>query len=186
MIIYKTLITIHTILAAFFLPVGLMFAITGGLYTLEITGNYHKTESRIQLQEPLPTELSALVAMAERELLQRSVAFPTGSASIIQEGTSYYFKWTGSRRDVEIHPSTHENTALLKIKETSPYRSFVQLHKAKGGGWFKAYAVVWSLGLIGLFLTGGVMAYFSRPYRKVALIAFGAGLASFVLAVWLS
>ena len=30
----------HALLASFFLPLGIMFFVTGGLYTLEITGDY--------------------------------------------------------------------------------------------------------------------------------------------------
>ena len=36
----KQLIFTHTILAAFFLPMGLMYAVTGGLYGLGIKGDY--------------------------------------------------------------------------------------------------------------------------------------------------
>jgi hypothetical protein len=183
---HKALILIHTALAAFFLPMGLMYAVTGGFYGLGITGNYSIEEYRLELDRSLPSELSGLVALAEDELRSRDLAFPTGNARIRRGGTSYYFEWTGTRRDVELHPTAEPNTAVFKVKDTSPHRFFVQLHKAKGGEWFKLFAATWMVGLVCLFLTGGVMAFVARRHRPVAIVAGTLGLASFLLLAWIS
>jgi len=177
---FRKLVIVHTVLAAFFFPMGLLYAITGGLYSLEITGKYHTVEVPLTLAAPLPVELSALVAMAERELAARSLDPPSGDARVRKGGTSYYFEWTGTARDVEIHPVADAGQALLKIKETTPHRFFVQLHKAKGADAFKYFAAVWMVGLVGLFLTGGMMAFLSKPYRRLATVAATLGLTTFV------
>jgi len=39
----KTLIVVHLWLAAFFLPIAVMFASTGALYTISIKGSYEQT-----------------------------------------------------------------------------------------------------------------------------------------------
>ncbi len=177
----KPLIKIHTVLAAFFLPVGIMYAVTGGLYTWGITGNYNSQEYLLELGKPVPVDLSSLTALAEEELAKKAIPFPTGGARIRKVGTSYALEWSGSRRDIEISPTPDFGVARVKIKETTPHRFFVQLHKAKAGAGFKVYAAIWAIGLLGLFLSGGLMAFFAKPYRKLAGVAAGLGLASFIL-----
>ena len=62
----RTLTTVHLALAAFFFPVALMFAFTGGLYTLDIKSGYAENRQTLALGEPLKPELALLVALAER------------------------------------------------------------------------------------------------------------------------
>lgn len=176
----KQLIVLHTVLAAFFLPMGIMYAITGGLYGLGIKGGYNTVETEIKLDAPLDGELSTLVKLAEDELNKQNISHPTGGASVKKGGTSYYFEWTGAVRDVQLHPTEDPLVATLKVKDTNTHRYFVQLHKAKAGTVFKWFAAVWMVGLILLFLTGGVMAFVARPYRKLAVISATAGCAVFV------
>ncbi len=176
----KSLIFLHTVLASFFLPMGILYALTGGLYSIGIKGAYHTTEHTLTLDQPLQPELSALVRIVEQDLTQRGIDLPTGSASIKNSGTSYHLEWTGTRRDIELHPTAHPNTAQLKIKDTTPHRFFVQLHKAKGGPLFKWFAATWMVGLILLFVTGGAMAWLARPYRKIAALSTAAGLITFI------
>lgn len=182
----KQLIVIHTALAAFFLPMGIMYAVTGGLYGLGLKGHYDTQTVSLQLDQPLDGELSTLVKLAEDELAKQNVDPPSGSAKIKTGGTSYYFEWTGAVRDVQLHPTDDPLVAEFKIKDTDAQRYFVQLHKAKGGEVFKWFAAVWMVGLVALFLTGGVMAFAARPYRKLAVVASMAGVAAFVVFAMLS
>ena len=182
----RRLIKIHIVLAAFFLPMGLMYPITGGLYGLGVKGAYDTTEHTLALDEPLPTELSGLVGLAEDELATRSIEPPSGKAGVKKGGTSYYFEWTGTRRDVQIHATDDPREARLLIKETNAHRFFVQLHKAKGGSLFKQYAAVWMGGLVLLFLTGGTMALTDKHHRKMALAAAAVGVVAFVALAWIN
>lgn len=182
----KQLIYIHTVLAAFFLPMGIMYAITGGLYGLGIKGGYDTAESNLALTQPLDGELSTMVGLAEAELKRLGIDPPSGGASVKKGGTSYFMEWTGSKRDVQLHQTDDPNVALFKVKETGPHRYFVQLHKAKGGTIFRWFAAVWMVGLVALFVTGGVMAFAAKPYRKVAMIAAGSGAGAFVVLAFLS
>lgn len=182
----KTIIKIHTALAAFFLPMGIVYAVTGGLYTWGITGKYDRQDVTLELAEPLPAELSALVALAEREVQARGLDVPTGKAGIKKSGTSFHFEWTGSRRDIQIHPTAEPNRAVLRLMDTTPHRFFVQLHKAKGGNAFKVFAAMWAVGLVGLFLSGGAIAFLAKPYRRLATLSAGAGVVCFVLFAWFS
>lgn len=176
----KQLIVLHTVLAAFFLPMGIMYAITGGLYGLGLKGGYDTVTTELQLQAPLDGELSSLAKLAEDELKKQGINPPTGSASVKTGGTSYFFEWTGAVRDVQLHPTDDPLVAEFKVKDTDIQRYFVQLHKAKAGTVFKWFAAVWMVGLVLLFLTGGVMAFAAKPYRKMATVAAAAGVVVFV------
>ena len=182
----KQLIVIHTVLAAFFLPMGIMYAITGGLYGLGLKGGYETVTTELKLEAPLDGELSTMVKLAEDELARQGIAVPSGGASVKKGGTSYYLEWTGAVRDVQLHPTADPLVAEFKVKDTDVQRYFVQLHKAKGGEVFKWFAAVWMVGLVLLFLTGGVMAYAAKPYRRLALISTVAGCGSFVVLAMLS
>ncbi|MFN3166942.1 MAG: hypothetical protein ACE37H_07750 [Phycisphaeraceae bacterium] len=182
----KQLIVTHTVLAAFFLPMGVMYAITGGLYGLGLKGGYDTATTQLRLEDPLDGELSTMVQIAEQELARQGVAVPSGGASIKKGGTSYYLEWTGAVRDVQLHPTDDPLVAEFRVKDTDLQRYFVQLHKAKGGTVFKWFAAVWMVGLVALFVTGGVMAFAAKPYRKLAGVSAIAGCVSFALLALLS
>lgn len=182
----KGIVLLHTVLAAFFLPMGLMYAVTGGLYGLGIKGDYRVTEHELALESPLAPDLAALVALAQQALDSRGIAPPSGSAGVRRSGTSFHLEWTGSRRDVELHPTADAGRALLKVKETDAHRFFVQLHKAKGAEAFKWFAAAWMVGLVLLLLSGGFIAIATRPYRRMACTSAAAGLAAFALLAWIS
>ncbi len=179
----RTLLTVHLLLAAFFLPVALMFATTGALYTVSIKGSYEETSTTLALQQPLAAELSALIDVAESALIERGVAVPSGAASIKKAGTSFELEWTGAERDVLLKPTADPLQATLVIKETTPWRHLVQLHKAKGNELAKAISVIWAIGLVLILLSGLIMAWKVPAYRRQAIAAMLAGTATFVVYV---
>jgi hypothetical protein len=174
----RTLTTLHLALAAFFFPVALMFAFTGGLYTLEIKSGYQETRRPLPVDEPLKPELAPLVALVEGELQAAGIALPSGGASVKKAGTSFELEWTGVGRDVLLRPTADPLQAELVIKDTKPWRHLVQLHKAKGSDFAKAISVAWAIGLVMILGSGMVMA--APPFRRLAIRASAAGLLSFV------
>lgn len=177
----KFLTSLHTILAAFFLPMGIMYAITGGLYGLDVKGNYQTTEHKLSLTQPLPSDLASLATIAQTELQNRNIDLPTGTAGVRKVGTSFAFEWSGSRRDIELAPTADPLVATLKVKDTTPHRFFVQLHKAKGATAFKWFAAVWMVGLVLLFITGGILAIAAKPFRKLAIPSAILGAIAFIV-----
>lgn len=181
-----TLIKIHLLLATFIFPVALMFLITGAFYTWEVKGSYVSDVHTLPLETPLVDNKQALVTLVERELQRLSVAPPSGKAKIKKTGTSFQLEWTGSKRDVILEPTSDQRLAKLTIKETTWYRNFVQLHKAKGGQLFKVYAAVLAASLFIILLSGFLMAWQIPKYRKMALTCSTAGVVVFVLMYSLS
>lgn len=176
----RILTVVHLSLAAFFFPVALMFAFTGGLYTLSIKGGYQETSLAVVIDEPLKPELAALVSLAERELQTAGSPVPSGGASVKKAGTSFEMEWTGADRDVVLRPTADPLRAELIIKDTGPWRHFVQLHKAKGSDVARGISVAWAVGLVVILGSGLLMAWTAPAYRQLALRASGAGLATFI------
>ncbi len=175
-----TLMKAHALLAAFILPVAMMFFITGAFYTWGIKGEYETVVHQIKLDQPLQKKLSELVLLAETELTKRNIAVPTGQAKIKTIGESFKLEWTGSSRDVVIEAGSQPLVARLQIKNTSWYRQLVQLHKAKGGTPFKVYAAVLSTALLLLLFTGFIMAWKTPKLRQLTLTSTVFGIAVFI------
>ncbi len=179
----SVLMKVHALLAVFILPAAIMFFVTGALYTWGVKGGYDTTVYDIQLENPLQEKLSELVALAEEELMKRNLPLPTGQAGIKKIGSTFKLEWTGSNRDVIIEPASNPLVAQLKVKETSWYRQFVQLHKAKGGTPFKVYATVFAIVLLLLLVTGFIMAWQVQKMRKMALLSTALGIIVFVVMI---
>lgn len=172
------LIKLHMLLAAFVLPAALMFVVTGAFYTWGIKGDYVSTTEQIPLTAPLEADAGALQALAAKALEARALALPTGTGEVKTGGTSWKFEWTGANRDVTLEPTADPQVALLAIKDTTWYRNLVQLHKAKGGTAFKAYAGLLAAALIVILLSGLLMALQAPGLRHQAV---GAMLTGFLL-----
>ena len=171
------------LLAAFVLPVALMFLITGGLYTWGFKGSYQTEQHSISLASPLAADLTAMLALASAELDRLGIDQPTGSAGVKRGGTSYKMEWTGANRDVVLEPTADPGVAILSVKDTTPYRRLVQLHKAKGGTVFKVYAAALAIALFLILASGFLMAWQVPKYRQQAMIVAGIGVISFVVAL---
>jgi len=181
--VQKTLISVHLWLAEFFLPIAVMFAATGALYTVSIKGSYVARSQPLELSQPLPSELSALTRIVERAVDEAGVRYPSGAVAIKKAGTSLELEWTGASRDVLLKPTKDPPRATLVIKETTPWRHMVQLHKAKGSEVAKSISVLWAIGLAIVLLSGLLMAWNVPTYRRKALAAGGFGLVTFVVYV---
>lgn len=179
----STLMKIHVLLAAFILPVAIMFFVTGALYTWGIKGDYDVTTYEINLNTPIQGELSELLAIATKELEKYNIEAPTGKAKIKKIGEAFQLEWTGSKVDIILEPTSKPLIAMLQIKETSWHRQFVQLHKAKGGEPFKVYAVILAVALLLLLISGFTMAWRMPKFRKLTLVSALLGIAIFVAMV---
>lgn len=180
------LMTVHALLAAFILPVALMFAITGSFYTWGIKGNYSDDVYEIVLNKPLSADAMTLKKLVESELKNLDISPPEGKPKLKQFGSHYFLEWTGSSKDLILAPTDNDLVARLTVKHTTWYRELVQLHKAKGGTVFKVYAVVFAIALGLLLLSGIIMALQIPKLRAATLVSAFIGLISFIVVVLFS
>ncbi|MGB0744694.1 MAG: PepSY domain-containing protein [Opitutales bacterium] len=182
----QSIMMLHSLLAAFTLPAALMFLVTGALYTWGSKGSYKSEIHEIALEEPISADFDLLLALTQAELDARKVSSPEGKPKVKTYGSHFLLEWTGSSKDVILEPTNDPQVAKLTVKDTSWYRAFVQLHKAKGGNIFKVYAAFFALTLAALLLSGFIMAWQMPRLRSATMVATALGLATFFVVVWLS
>lgn len=182
----SVLMKVHALLAAFILPVAIMFFVTGAFYTWGIKGGYDTTVHKVYLKKPLQNNHQELVSLAKEELNKRNISAPTGQAKIKTIGNSFKLEWSGSSMDVIVQPTSEPLIAQIEIKNAHWYRQFVQLHKAKGGILFKVYAAILSTALLILLFTGFVMAWQMPKFRRITLISTALGITVFVVMIMFS
>lgn len=168
-------VTLHVLLGSFFLPFGLMYAVTGGLYTFETKGSYVTESFSVPLENPLPTDPQELLKLSAGILAEKQSPLPTGKASVKKGGTSWLYEWTGSQVDFILEPTSEPLVAKASIKRTTPHRFFVQLHKAKGGLPFKILAGGFSVALIVMFLSGVVLSLANEGLTRMMWVSSAAG-----------
>ena len=178
-----TLMKAHASLAAFILPAAIMFLVTGALYTWGIKGGYETTTLELHLAKPVQEDVESLAELARQELKRRGMEVPSGTSKIKRIGPSFRLEWTGSDMDVVLEPTSQPLLARLKIKNTSWYRKFVQLHKAKGGTPFKVYSAVFATALLLLMVSGFMMAWQMPGLRNLVLVSTSSGLVAFFVLV---
>ena len=181
----RSLTTLHVLLAGFFFPVAIMFALTGGLYTLGIKGAYLERTVPVTVDTAPGDDLSAWLAIAEDTLAREGVPVPSGGAGLKKAGVSRELEWTGAARDVVLRPTADPLQLQLVIKDTTAWRHVVQLHKAKGSGTAKGISVAWAAGLVLLVFTGLLMALMTPSFRRLAVPAMVAGTLTFAAYVML-
>lgn len=178
---------LHLWLAAFMFPAIVMFLGTGALYTWGVTGKTVDSEAQVAITAPLNAEdEAAMRAVAERYLADNDLAQPTGKARVRKMGEGFSYEWTGSRRDVVVEPTADPLQAKVVVKEATPHRVLVQLHKAKASTLFKVYASLLAAALFLLVLTGIILGLQIKVYRRITLIGSGVGLAFFAALVAVS
>ena len=179
----SALMKTHAVLAAFILPVAILFLVTGALYTWGIKGGYETTTHELHLKKPVQDDVVSLTELVKNELKRKDIEAPSGQAKIKRIGSSFRLEWTGSNMDIILEPTSQPLMAQLEIKNTSWLRQFVQLHKAKGGTPFKVYAVVFVTALLLLLISGFIMAWQMPKLHKLTLVSASFGLVIFFVMV---
>jgi hypothetical protein len=177
----RKLTILHLSLAAFFFPVALMFALTGGLYTIAIRGGYDQEVRQLSLAQPLTADLAALVALVQDEFAATGDELPSGGAGIKKAGNSFELEWTGVERDVILRPTADPLKAELVIKDTDNWRHFVQLHKAKGSDIAKGISVAWATALVLILVSGVIMGFTAPAFRGITAQALAWGFVAFLV-----
>ena len=171
---------LHLVAAAFMFPAVLMFLLTGGLYTWGNKGEWRESTQLVELAEPIGSQdEAALKAIAASTLAERGLALPSGAASISGEGADQSLSWVGARTEVSVQASGDPGVAEVAIKEATLHRWLVQLHKAKGSVWFKAYATALAVVLFMLVVSGVIMGLQVKSLRRLTVLSSMGGAVAF-------
>lgn len=177
------LMRVHAALAAFFLPVGLLFLATGALYTLGFEGGTSKRTFRIDAPGAHTLDLAALTELARRELAPRGIAPPTGEPRLRSRGGRDYLDWRDLGRRVKLTPSPAG--AELEVRESDWLRILMRIHTADAGPAFRVLAVAWAGALLALFASGVALGFSLPALRPWLLGSMAVGLGGFLGALLL-
>ena len=168
-------IKIHLYVAAFFLPMLLAMAVSGGLYLLGVKGSVDST----------PVSLSATKALfADSRTLDRDVGELLNANGIAHDFE--YIKVSGNK--VITRPTStnyyefiiHEDEAQATLNRPDLIKSLVELHKGHGPLFFKDLQKLMALGLLIVLLGGFWLGASSAGLRVPTLLTTIAGLSLFL------
>ncbi|MDC0068323.1 hypothetical protein OAL10_05960 [Gammaproteobacteria bacterium] len=168
-------IKIHLYVAAFFLPMLLAMAVSGGLYLLGVKGSVDST----------PVSLSATKALfADSRTLDRDVRELLNANGIAHDFE--YIKVSGNK--VITRPTStnyyefiiHEDEAQATLNRPDLIKSLVELHKGHGPLFFKDLQKLMALGLLIVLLSGFWLGASSAGLRVPTLLTTIAGLSLFL------
>jgi len=176
----------HTVLAGFFFTTTLLLIITGGLMNLGIEGSYDNTSYKIEVKQPIPTDMSKLKNIVIKELNKRRISLPKGKIDLEIDGAALIFEWEGASYNAILENDTSTQQTQLIIEQASTFSYLENLHKSEGGPAFKILAIFCSLGLIILLVTGVLMAWHAPKYRMLTIKSILLGAVFFLFAIFLS
>ncbi|MDQ7004343.1 MAG: hypothetical protein Q9N67_05280 [Ghiorsea sp.] len=172
----RILVKLHLIMAAVALPLLLMFAITGGLYTLEYKPNLEKKEYRVTMNTPLNGDVEQMKNIVRQVLSEHDLNEPMGKVKVKRSGRHYKMKWSGKNHSVSLRASSRDNrVAVIEVKIPSSYHRLMSLHKGKGGDLFDAFAIAMSIFVVFILLTGVWIGLKTATYKALTVKALGVG-----------
>lgn len=174
--IRKLLITAHLLFAAFFAPIFIMLAITGGNYLL---GNKGKTTSApITLPAGAALDFSSNALQADVTALLKNAGIDHDFEYIKNRGSKIQLRPT-SRKYIEFAQTPAGLTARYVIPNLQS--RLMELHKGHGPKLFKTYQKFTALSLILVVLGGLLVGLLAAPYRRKTIITAALGTAVFFL-----
>ena len=177
----KDWMKIHTYLSLFFLPMCLIYVLTGIGYIFDFkdTAGAKIYEFTLPNAPQKGEEANAMIEV----LRANNLKIPSNTEITIQRGSPTM----GSvSYGVSIESDRKSGALKVRVVDRSLYGILVLMHKAKGAVYFNAVAICFALSLAIFYLSGLIMTSFCKNKRKSAGIAFGAGFVITAIAIYLS
>ncbi len=174
------IIQLHMYLAAFLLPLALMYFISGALYTADVKGSVDKQMITVKLAQPFTPNLEQMLGKAEQVLADHKLPLPDGEPLLKKKKGSYELSWGDLQYAVKYEPTSNPMVAKLTFRERSALAQVMRIHRADAGVGFKVFAIILVAGLLLMFASGVYMAMTVPKFRKPAFIAMTLGLITFL------
>lgn len=164
----------------FFLPLALLYAITGALYITGSRGTVSETRLTVELGEGWPDTIGAARELVTERLRRDGLpeANPVAGERVLPDG-GYY--WRALTHSVTLNPPAG-GRAEISVQENSLFRQLVEIHKNHAGPWFAVLGFSFGLAMTILIVSGAWMMLGSSLYRRSANLLLSCGLAASVLA----
>ena len=151
---------LHGYLSIFFLPLALIYIISGTLYLWLDVDTFEKEKITLyDLKPSSPHALADVEALLRAELGSRQYSIPRETLYLSDE-ESDKFKWRSGRSyRVEYRPSSStKGKAYITIYQSTLYGRLINFHKGEGGVFFDVMGTAFALLLLISYLSGLFLA----------------------------
>ncbi|RAX56838.1 hypothetical protein CCZ01_08245 [Helicobacter monodelphidis] len=170
----------HLYVSIFFLPLALMYALTGALYIFDIKDDVGAKIETYQVRAIIAEgkEAEFMISFLQEKGLRvpNKTSLEKNKKGELSMGSIAYNVSLNSKGN------QHEITTMQR----SIWGNMVLLHKAKGEFYFNILAIGFSLAMIGLYISGIIMTVYLKNKRKNAIITFIFGLTISIILGYLS
>jgi len=181
--------TLHAYFACFFIPLTIVYIITGILYLFDITGGVKQEfEYHIGLEESfaLTEDFSLTKGFSLSKKSAKSLAIKTLKENSHPPLPEDYYPeedlhdWYGFKQEVIVIPEIESSSVKIIVKEHDVLHQLLLIHKGHAGWIFMWLGVLFGLSLL-FSLVSGVLLVFQLPKMKTQAIYIT--LAGFVLLI---
>ncbi|MEE4245690.1 MAG: PepSY-associated TM helix domain-containing protein [Kangiellaceae bacterium] len=172
----KLLIDIHLYLAAFFAPIVLMIAVSGGLYLVDSKGNTEKevvhTGALSEFDFDNKDRKSEVEKLLQTLNIDHSFEYIRGnSSSMVTRPTSstYYAVYK------------KDNQLVVEKRDPDLIATIIELHKGHGPNMFRTFQIITAIGLVITLISGLWLGLTSPVLKQKSLVLTGAGALIFIL-----
>jgi uncharacterized iron-regulated membrane protein len=171
----KFFVSIHLYLAAFFSPIVIVMAVSGGLYLLDYKGEISRTVVGQVAGVRLDADSETL--HAEVVALLVSLNIDTQVEEVRVGGDSF-----NTRPSSRVSYSLRQTDTGIEVEELNPNLQAImmELHKGHGPAIYVVLQKIFALGLVLIMLSGLYLGWMSSMYRGKTLLLSGLGLLVFV------
>lgn len=173
------MIQMHMLLAAFLLPLALMYLVSGILYTLDVKGHIKKQEIMVPLEQAFVPNLEDLKKQTINILKQKHMPTPGGEPSLKKRKGVYELYWSDLKYAVKLQATSHPMTARLTVKKRNFLAQVMRIHRAEAGLVFQVFTIILVLGLMTILLSGVYMALMVPKFKRPVLWVMSLGFATF-------
>ena len=175
----KTWFNLHLVFSIFFLPLLVMYAVTGAMYMAGVDGQLGSETTRLDFK--LSDYGAAPTDATTAELKAHGVDVPAGEW---RKGKNGKFS-LGSSAGRHIEVWHNSETGLTLADEVTPglYPAAMLIHKGKAGTWFSVLGYGAAASMLILYLSGLAIVWRSRGKRPLMLTFLVLGIAA-VVAGW--
>jgi len=172
----KLLIQIHGYIAVFFLPLALLYAVTGALYITGETGGVVRTKATITLVS-IPDSAQELLPLIEPTLVENNWRVPPLSDYVREFPDGYMWSSLGEsiRVTLPAGDSKDKSEIIIFHGKNTWYKQLVEIHKDHAGFYFSILGLAFGVGMLIMTISGGIMMLQSPVHKRIALTLVTAG-----------
>ncbi|WP_104696890.1 MULTISPECIES: PepSY-associated TM helix domain-containing protein [unclassified Helicobacter] len=154
---------IHIYASVFFLPMAIIFSLTGVLYIFGIDQNYKLEQKKYEIIQKEPVE--NLQKFVLDFLVENNIPLPSntelknGKRGMSMGSTKYFIS-------IEQKP----NQITIQTNKRSFYGNLMMLHKAKVGKAFQIFSIIFGIALLVFYFSGFIITSWCKQHRKESVI----------------